>query len=75
MAHVERVQPGMDLAAVEAILGKGRKDSSYTAGSETNDGYLWCGGGGSASFEAPSVEITFVNGKASIVQPFNLKAN
>ena len=75
MNQVEQIQPGMDLAAVEAILGPGRKDSSYTAGSETNDGYIWCGGSGSSAFDAPTVEITFVNGKASIVQPFNIDAN
>ena len=75
MSQVEQIQPGMELAAVEAILGPGRKDSSYTAGSETNDGYIWCGGGGSSAFDAPTVEITFVNGKASIVQPFNIDAN
>ena len=65
----------MDLAQVEAILGKGTKDSSYTAAGEVSDGYTWCGDVARDYLNAPVVEVTFVNGKVDIVQPYNIPAN
>ena len=43
LASLEQVKSGMDLAQVEAVLGAGTKDSSYTAAGEVTEGYTWCG--------------------------------
>ena len=59
----------MDLAQVEAILGAGTKDSSYTAAGEVTEGYTWCGDVERDYLNSPVVEITFVDGKVDIVQP------
>jgi hypothetical protein len=75
LASLEQVKTGMDLAQVEAILGKGTKDSSYTAAGEVSDGYTWCGDVARDYLNAPVVEVTFVNGKVDIVQPYNIPAN
>ena len=75
LASLEQVKTGMDLAQVEAILGEGSKDSSYTAAGEVTDGYTWCGDVARDYLNAPVVEVTFVNGKVDIVQPYNIPAN
>ena len=75
LASLEQVKTGMDLAQVESILGKGTKDSSYTAAGEVSDGYTWCGDVARDYLNAPVVEVTFVNGKVDIVQPYNIPAN
>ena len=75
LASLEQVKTGMDLSQVEAILGKGTKDSSYTAAGEVSDGYTWCGDVARDYLNAPVVEVTFVNGKVDIVQPYNIPAN
>ena len=75
LASLEQVKTGMDLAQVEAILGQGTKDSSYTAAGEVSDGYTWCGDVARDYLNAPVVEVTFVNGKVDIVQPYNIPAN
>ena len=75
LASLEQVKTGMDLAQVEAILGEGSKDSSYTAAGEVTDGYTWCGDVARDYLNAPVVEVTFVSGKVDIVQPYNIPAN
>ena len=75
LASLEQVKTGMDLAQVEAILGEGSKDSSYTAAGQVTDGYTWCGDVARDYLNAPVVEVTFVNGKVDIVQPYNIPAN
>ena len=75
LASLEQVKTGMDLAQVEAILGEGSKDSSYTAAGEVTDGYTWCGDVARDHLHPPVVEVTFVNGKVDIVQPYNIPAN
>ncbi len=75
LASLGQVKTGMDLAQVEAILGEGSKDSSYTAAGEVTDGYTWCGDVARDYLNAPVVEVTFVNGKVDIVQPYNIPAN
>ena len=75
LAQLDQIAVGMDLPAVEGIIGKGRKDSEYTAGAETNTGYAWCGDVERDYLDNPVVEITFVNGKVDIVQPYNIPAN
>ena len=75
LASLEGVKSGMDLAQVEAILGQGTKDSSYTAAGEVTEGYTWCGDGSGDFLNSPVVEVTFVNGKVDIVQPYNIPAN
>ena len=75
LASLEQVKTGMDLAQVEAILGKGTKDSSYTAAGEVTEGYTLCGDVSRDYLNSPAVEITFVDGKVDIVQPYNIPAN
>jgi|TARA_B100001741_G_scaffold218179_1_gene180856 hypothetical protein len=75
LATLEQVKTGMDLTEVEAILGKGTKDSSYTAAGEVSDGYTWCGDVARDYLNDPVVEVTFLNGKVDIVQPYNIPAN
>ncbi|OUT74554.1 MAG: hypothetical protein CBB79_01590 [Synechococcus sp. TMED19] len=75
LSQLDQIKLGMELPAVEAILGKGKKDSEYTAGEETNVGYTWCGDVERDYLDAPVIEITFVNGKVDIVQPYNIPAN
>ena len=75
LASLEGVKSGMDLAQVEAILGQGTKDSSYTAADEVTEGYTWCGDVERDYLNSPVVEITFVDGKVDIVQPYNIPAN
>ena len=60
---------------VEGILGAGTKDSSYTAAGEVTEGYTWCGDVSRDYLNSPVVEITFVDGKVDIVQPYNIPAN
>ena len=57
------------------ILGAGTKDSSYTAAGEVTEGYTWCGDVSRDYLNSPVVEITFVDGKVDIVQPYNIPAN
>ena len=54
---------------------QGTKDSSYTAADEVTEGYTWCGDGSGDFLNSPVVEVTFVNGKVDIVQPYNIPAN
>ena len=75
LASLEQVKSGMDLAQVEAVLGAGTKDSSYTAAGEVTEGYTWCGDVERDYLNSPVVEITFVDGKVDIVQPYNIPAN
>ena len=75
LASLEQVKSGMDLAQVEAVLGAGTKDSSYTAAGEVTEGYTWCGDVERDYLNSPVVEITFVDGKVDIVQPYNIPAS
>ena len=75
LATLEQVKDGMNLAEVEAILGKGTKDSSYSADGEVSEGYTWCGDVARDYLSSPVVEITFVNDKVDIVQPYNIPEN
>ena len=75
LSQLDQIELGMDLPAVEAILGEGKKDSEYTTGEETNVGYTWCGDVERNYLDGPVIEITFVNGKVDIVQPYNIPAN
>ena len=61
-ANVDKIKEGMTLAEVEAILGKGRKQSTINLGGMVAVEYMW-----GRMMINRYVDIQFVDGKANLI--------